>query len=374
MEKKKILYLDYTLPYLYTDLDEYPGGAAVEWYHWIKGFNKINIQVGVLTYKGVRKYITKKLNFDLIECWDNKKGAQKFRFIYYILPSFYKETKNYNPDYLVQETAGRYTAIMFFVAKVLGKKFIYRIASDQEVDKRLNSYLTKTDLLLYNIGLKFADFIFCQNTYQEQVLKKRFPKKNILLIYNPYNIIVNQPILEKKDRSFIAWIGSFTYLKNVPVLLEVIKKNPDIKFKIAGKEINSKSNSETDYAIEELKKMRNVEFVGFLRNEEITNFLQGAYALLNTSRLEGFSNTFIEAWSVGTPVISTKNVNPDNIISKQHLGFIADSYGELSQGLEKIISMDDCEYSELSNKCRRYVEENHEAKNLANRFIKFITT
>ena len=372
MDKKKILYLDFTLPYLYSDLDEYPGGAAVEWLHWIKGFNKINLKVGVLTYKGIRKYIKKKLDFDLIECWDEKKGIRKLRLFYYTLPTFYKTIKNYNPDYLVQETAGRYTAYMAIIAKLLRKKFIYRVASDQEVDNRLKTYLTKTDFFLFNIGLKFADFILCQNKYQEKRLRERLPKKKIFLIYNPFNIVNNEKTFEKRNRTFIAWVGSFTYLKNLPALLEIIKKHPTLKFKIAGKPNKYQTDSETNIAIGELKKLDNVEFVGLLKNEEITNFLKNAYALMNTSRLEGFSNTFIEAWSVGTPVISTNSVNPDNIISDKGLGIIVDSYINLSSAIEKIITLPEGEFHLISNRCKDYVKEMHDAEVLAKRFMKII--
>ncbi len=373
-KSKKILCLDYTLPYLYSDLDKYPGGAAVEWYHWIKGFKENNIKIGILTLKGAKNYITKELDFDLVESWDIKKGIPKLKLFYYVIPSIYKAIKNYNPDYLVQETASRNTAIMAIISKILHKKFIHRIGSDQDVDQRIKEKLSKFNSITYNLGLKLADIIFCQNQYQVKMLKKKFPNKKIFLIYNPYNIANNKKILGKSDRSFIAWIGSFTYLKNIPALLKVIKKNSNLKFKIVGKHVENNVDMATDLAIKELKKIKNVEFVGFLKNEEIPGFLSGAYALLNTSWLEGFSNTFIEAWSVGTPVISTKNVNPDNIISNFELGILTDSYEDLPNALTQIISMSNDEYHDLSLRCINYVKENHDPETLAAKFLDYINT
>ncbi len=70
-----------------------------------------------------------------------------------------------------------------------------------------------------------------------------------------------------------------------------------------------------------LTKLQNVEFVGLIPHDEVTSFLTEAYCLLNTSLFEGFSNTFLEAFSVGTPVV-TLGVNPDFILTIYDLGFV----------------------------------------------------
>ena len=48
----KILFVDFTLPYLLKD-SEYPvGGWAVELNTWLKGLSANNIHAGVLSWKG----------------------------------------------------------------------------------------------------------------------------------------------------------------------------------------------------------------------------------------------------------------------------------------------------------------------------------
>ena len=75
MPQKKILIADYTLHYLYSNLEEYPGGAAVEWYHWIKGFNENNVKVCVLSLKGTKNYIKRFLiTFSLLFYYFDKQG------------------------------------------------------------------------------------------------------------------------------------------------------------------------------------------------------------------------------------------------------------------------------------------------------------
>jgi glycosyltransferase involved in cell wall biosynthesis len=46
-----------------------------------------------------------------------------------------------------------------------------------------------------------------------------------------------------------------------------------------------------------------------------------AAILLSTSDVEGFPNTFVQAWSSGTPVVSIR-IDPDNIIEHMRLGAV----------------------------------------------------
>jgi glycosyltransferase involved in cell wall biosynthesis len=373
MTQKKILISDYTLHYLYSNLTEYPGGAAVEWYHWIKGFNENNVRVGVLTLKGTRKYITKELNFDLIESWDISSGIPRLKMFYPLIPSFFKAIKKYNPDYLVLETSRRETIILALISKILSKKFIYRIASDYEVDERIKNYITKIYAFLFYFGLRLSDIIFCQNQYQEEMLKRKFPNKKIILLNTPFSLSVNNRVKEKRERSYIAWIGTFRSVKNIPALLEIVKKLPELKFKVAGgKIIKDFTDNDTENAVIELKKMKNVEFVDYMDYEEIPKFLEGAYTLLNTSKLEGFSNTFLESWAAGTPIVSTKNVNPNNIINKFNVGLITESYNDLPDALMKIVNLPEDEYHNLSQRCINYISEYHDAKTLASKFLSYL--
>ena len=113
--------------------------------------------------------------------------------------------------------------------------------------------------------------------------------------------------------------------------------------------------------------LNNVEFIGHIKNETIPEFLSKAFCLLNTSRLEGFSNTFLEAWSVGTPVITTKNVNPDEIISDYSLGIVSENYDEIPKILKKLI--EEKQYMGFSKTCSNYVKDHHDPIKLAKIFL-----
>ena len=123
--------------------------------------------------------------------------------------------------------------------------------------------------------------------------------------------------------------------------------------------------------MKELKKLKNVEFVGYIKKDDILPFLSNAIVLLNTSHLEGFPMTFLEAWTMGVPVITTKNANPNNLISKNNLGMVVETYDDIPCTINKLIESEPNE--NLRFRCREYVEKHHDPETLARKLIETVT-
>ncbi|MHA1341453.1 MAG: glycosyltransferase family 4 protein [Promethearchaeota archaeon] len=368
----KLLFFDFSLPYLIKDSDYPVGGATVEWYAWIKGFIENDVQIGVLTWKGANYFIQRLIKFDLIETYNLNEGIPKLRWIYRRLPSLIRAIKRYNPNFLIQECAGLYTGIMGLISKRYKFPFIYRVANDIEADERYKDRLNILEQFAFRYGLNSADAIFCQNSYQYKKFKKQFPKKKCVKIHNPFYCEQKLPeLIDYTERKYIAWIGIFQKQKNLQTLLEVVKRLPNIEFKIAGKSSRG-LDKETNKALKDLNMCKNVSFVGYLNRKRILSFLSYAYALLNTSHYEGFSNTFLESFAAGTPIVATTEVDPDNIIANNNLGIVRKDFSELPDALVSIIN--DKNYNILSRRCKEYLKKNHNPKNLAKEFIENLPT
>jgi glycosyltransferase involved in cell wall biosynthesis len=74
--------------------------------------------------------------------------------------------------------------------------------------------------------------------------------------------------------------------------------------------------------------MPNLKFYGFIPFHKIDEYFRKASIFVNTSRIEGFPNTFIQAWAHRVPVVSL-TVDPDGIIQNEKLGFRSGTFKQL---------------------------------------------
>jgi glycosyltransferase involved in cell wall biosynthesis len=170
----------------------------------------------------------------------------------------------------------------------------------------------------------------------------------------------------------VAWLGNFRKPKNLPLLLDVARRLPDIEFRIGGMP-SPDMDDETRNAVDALKRLPNTRFVGYIKRTDVVPFLSEAVVLLNTSHYEGFSNTFLEAFAAGTPVVAPRRVDPDLIITQRGLGCATDQDGALAECIEPIWRLDRAGYDALSRKCRAYVEAEHSPQNKARELIAILS-
>lgn len=352
--KKKILCLDDHVIHVFNNDGYKTGGAAVQLYSWIKGWISLGHQVVV-----VNNFDDKKENENLSfkRSYKPEVGIKGFRWIYYRLPAIQREIRKANADIIYQSGFDWETYFSMRLAKRLGVPFILRISNDIYADgrweKKQKHPLKRRFAML---ALKNAPLIVTQNSYQYDQLKARLPKKHIVKITNPFH--TPSASISSPQKSYVAWLGLFQRQKNLPALLSVVEENPNTRFKIAGKML-FQNDLETSELLKKLEKLPNVALVGYLKRHEVIPFLADAYCLLNTSHYEGFSNTFLEAFAAGTPVVTTESVNPDQTISIYELGAVASNHESLGKTLHTYLASQS-DFSDISERCCQYVKTHHD--------------
>lgn len=368
----RLLFIDFTIQHLFADADYPVGGWAVELRAWLQGFRALGVETAILTRQDAPDAAERLGETRLLRVYAPRGRIPGASYVARFLPRMLAAGRQFRPDALIQAVAGINTGLMMMLARILRRPFVYRCANDIDVDGRYRQRLGAVASPLFALGFAGANGYIAQNSYQLQAIRRRFPKKPSIILHNPYQARPDTQTVGREQRGYVAWLGVFQPQKNLPLLAQVAAALPDVPFRIGGKLEVAMDDAATLAALDVLKALPNVTFAGYLRRTEVPGFLAHAVLLLSTSHYEGFSNTFLEAWGAGTPMVAPARIDPDGLIGAKGLGHAAASDDDLVGAVRAMMDMPPAEFAALSAHCRHYVETAHDPAMLAERFLAFL--
>jgi glycosyltransferase involved in cell wall biosynthesis len=111
----------------------------------------------------------------------------------------------------------------------------------------------------------------------------------------------------------------------------------------------------------------NLEWTGRVSFEESLAWFDKTAIFVNTSRKEGFPNTFIQAWMRGIPTVSL-GVDPDDVIHKNALGCVVSDIDEMKERITALLK-DENRYARVSQRARDYAIKNHSISLMTDEFV-----
>jgi glycosyltransferase involved in cell wall biosynthesis len=298
----------------------------------------------------------------IIPCPQSKKYSWIKNFLLY-----WNTLKKADADIYIQGIGS--TGILPFFCLIHGKKYVKWIVSDSTLlFERYRSGHPFLRKITASLDIRFAHRIIVQNLFQKQILENKFKKRETMLIKNPVVIPQKSENPESK-KSYVLWVGTIKPVKQPHLFLHIAKALPKIKFVMIGGE--NRGNKDLYNKVQmEANKIPNLAFLGFIPYHQIHQYYQDAAIFVNTSQIEGFPNTFLESWVMGTPVISL-NVDPDEVICKKKIGFHSKSVEQLLLDIN-ILFTNEVLREEMGENAKKYVEENHDLKKIASEFEQLI--
>ncbi len=146
---------------------------------------------------------------------------------------------------------------------------------------------------IYDFEVSQRPDILVANSKNIQARIKKFYRRDSLVIYPPIDLA--ELHLKKTKDDYYLVLNRLVRGKGTETIVEAATKL-GIPLKVAG----------TGSELESLKKKsgKNIQFLGWVSDEERVKLLQNAKALIVASEDEDFGITSIEAQAVGTPVIA----------------------------------------------------------------------
>ncbi|MCF6691502.1 glycosyltransferase [Raoultella terrigena] len=280
----------------------------------------------------------------------------------------YRVIKKINPDviHLHSSFAGMIVRTIYLL-KLLRKEKVIIIYTPHAFSFLMNVPSFKKNIFacIERTLARVTDYIVCTSNYEmDTALKYKINRKKTFVIYNGVKVSslsnTNHSAClsdeHKSKKIKILFLGRFDYQKGYDQLLYIIKKLCKSKyhFDIIGEAVNN--NSEKINA-------PNVEYHGWLPQNELGLHFSNADFLIMPSRWESFGLVAVEAQLYGLPVLANKCSSLPEVIDDNRTGVLLD-FSDLESVVDFISKKDKLFWNSKKELCVKFAQDKFSDKKM----------
>lgn len=289
-------------------------------------------------------------------------GLPVIRFIYPRWIKLWSALRRADADIYYTSCAGMQVGLLALFCQRHNRKFIYRVAHDNDCDPSQLLIRLSRDKQLYEYGLRRADRILAQSEQQVKALDQNYRLRSQIAC-----MFVEKPArwIPYRERDIdVLWVNNIRQFKRADLALDLAEHMPEVSFHLVGG-----PNEPALY--EQIKRrattLSNLHFHGPVPYRQVGDFYDRCRVFINTSDVEGFPNSFLQAWVRGTPVVSL--FDPDHVIQRERLGHNASSLHDMVRVINQYFT-DTAEWEETSARCRDYMMREYEDDKILEPYIR----
>jgi glycosyltransferase involved in cell wall biosynthesis len=315
-----------------------------------KLFKKV---VGKLKHKrdknGSRNPVTNNMKFMNIEFYIPYHNARIIRRINSFLVKLYFKKKNLYKRVNSKKVILWCTYSTDIILDIIELLKPVLIITDIAQRRKANPYIPQYAIDLEEKLIKISDIVFAdsQATCEDydDITDIQYFCQGVSLERNINNLCFKKiDRLEFIDTPIVGYLGALHSSINYELLKFIIVKNTDYNFVFVGNILNKKA--------EELKKFRNVIFVGKINYDELNNYIRyfdvGIVPYLVNDFTEGVSPTKLFEYGIQkVPVVST---NLREVLQFENPIYIGKNIEEFNNKIRQILQLDVETYDKLRNK------------------------
>ena len=313
---------------------KYIGGESVQHVLLARAWRDLGHDVSIIVHdegQGPRRVID---GITAIAAHTRNGGLPGLRFFHPRASKLVGALSSADADVYYQSPAGVNTGFTAWFTQMMGRQFIFRVASDSDCEKEHPRIRFLRDRMLFDFGLKRAHLVAAQTEYQARLLRD-----NHGIVSPVVNMVVELPQRAAKpvEKDIdVLWLSNLRSLKRPELALELARQLPDVKFTVAGGPMPGGQTYFDDVAAAAAR-LPNVTMLGAVRYAETGALIDRAKIFLNTSSIEGFPNTFLQSWIRGVPVVSF--FDPDGLVNRLQLGRIARTIDEMREAVRGLVDI-----------------------------------
>ena len=253
--------------------------------------------------------------------------------------------------------------------RAYNKKRITESFDDFQNNK--HSFLIEVQKLLRNWSINSAEIVITPSYHLKSFVSGIGYSKKILKINNGVNITdINRTNESKADINLII-ISRLVVQKNINIVIEAMKllDNKNLKLSIIGE---GGEFSKLESTIHDLNLQNQVQLLGKIDNNKISQFLLTADIFIQASDYEGLPHSILEAINYEVPILSTETGGCKDLLNDGERGFIIPMPPDKKVIAENIsfIIENKAEATKRANGAKSFINKNHNFLEQANQYMK----
>ena len=280
------------------------------------------------------------------------------------LQGLWRALRRADSDVYILQGAGAFAALILAFCNRFHRAFVFWSASatDPVCHVRGRSRIARGKRGLVRYGIGRAHLIIAQTEAQRQAFRSHMDR-DAVVIPNIWPRAaegdVERPIAGGALPSrFVLWVSNLRPEKRPEWVLDIASELGDIPFVIVGGPVHGYERLYDDLRARAAA-TPNVTFAGLVPFDETPEYFSAADLLLNTSAVEGYPNTYLQAWAARKPVVAS--FDPDGVIRRFGLGVSAESQTELASALRALWENAELRRT-MGNAGCAYLAEHHDAE------------
>jgi glycosyltransferase involved in cell wall biosynthesis len=347
-------------PLLSRSTDGHVNGESLQHVLLARAWRDLGLDVSVVVFdqgQGVERVHE---GIRAIAAHEQGAGVPGLRFVHPRITGLLAALAVADAEIYYQSPSGSATGVTAWFCRRHGRRMVYRVASDANCVPGRQLIRLWRDRKLYEYGLRRADLVATQTLAQSNLLLEHYGVPSVAV-----NMAVEPPTETAPNRRDIdvLWVSNLRSVKRPELVLELARQLPQVNFTLAGGVVYQDYYDEIAAAAARLP---NVTMLGHVPYDAIGALFARSRVFLNTSSVEGFPNTFLQAWIRGVPVVTF--FDPDRLVRQQRLGFAADSLADMRAALARLL-LDDGEREALGTRARRFAHAEFSPAHVAQHYL-----
>jgi len=286
--------------------------------------------------------------------------------LFFDAPNLLKFLKRIHPDVIYQRVGCAYSGIAAYYARHNRCNMVWHVASNADVIPfkfRLSRNVVRRyiDKKFLEYGVRHATHIVVQTHDQAILLGTYYGRSPSALVYNFHPLPTE--MIQKSEPIRIVWIANLKPLKQPELFVSLardLQELDGVQFVMIGSLQGARHWRRA--IMRDMANTKNLVHLGAKNQDVVNAILASGHILVHTSRMEGFANTFIQAWMRQVPVVSL-SINPDKILDDNRIGFCSGSYEKLKEDVLTLIENTDLRH-EIGKRAQTYAFKHHSEDNI----------